>query len=174
MLPAHNIPDVSKQGCKKLHPTDATQNFGLFLGGPQQNPHLSVVDYSEVVGYDGERLGYGVQTEVARKSGDLLPLLVWENFTTEEKWIEQAKERGESTEFPGSPGVFALSPPYEKAVLVISENCPARYVNDAKGVSGSKQNIQFVQHTDPKEIYYDPMKGIPFATSSGDQRYCGF
>ena len=89
----------------------------------------------------------------------MLPLLVWGTLTTEEKFIERAESKGESTEFPTSPGVFALNAPYETTVIVVSENCPARYVNDSKGLNASP-NIQFVQHKDPRELYYNSMKGM--------------
>ena len=159
MLPPNNIPDALKQGVKKLHPTDATQNLGLFVA--QQDEHnLSIVEYKDVVGYKGEPLGFGVRTEVARKKGDLMGLIVLGNFTTEEKFVETAKANGEPTEFPRSPGAFALQTPYEKVVCMVSDNCPARYVNDAKDVKGAKPNMQFVQHSDPRELFFDPMLGL--------------
>ena len=49
MLP-NNLPDANKKGCKKLHPTDATQNFGTFLP-INQDPELAVVDYKDIAGY---------------------------------------------------------------------------------------------------------------------------
>jgi hypothetical protein len=64
MLPSDNIPSVSKQGAKKLHPTDATQNFGTFQGGPQAEIFLKVADFSDVKGHEGKSLGRGVITTV--------------------------------------------------------------------------------------------------------------
>jgi hypothetical protein len=58
------MPNVSKQGAKKLHPHDATQNFGTFLGGPPEEIGLEVVDFSDVVGFGGQPLGQGVVTQV--------------------------------------------------------------------------------------------------------------
>ena len=160
MLPLNNIPVEGKRGSQKLHPTDAMQNFGCFIAGQNEDANLVAVSYDEVLGYDGKSLGFGVRTEIARKPGDMLPLLVWGTFTTEEKWVQNATELGEPTDFPATPGVFALQTPYEKTVCVMSENCPARYVNDSKGVPNAKPNIKFVQHRDPRELFYDPLKGL--------------
>ena len=151
---------MSKQGCKKLHPTDPLQNFGTFLGGHEEDPGLSVANYTNVHGYHGQDLGWGVKTEVARQKGDMLPLLVWGDFTTEEKFIEQAKAKGLPTEFPPIPGAFALHTPYEKTVCMIAENCPARFVNDARGVTSASANIQFLQHIDPRDLCHDYSKGL--------------
>ena len=85
----------------------------------------------------------------------MLPLLVWGNFTTEEKFVAEKKDKGEEPIFPASPGVFALQKPYEKVVCIISDNCPARYVNDSKGVPGATANIQIVQHYDPRTLSYE-------------------
>lgn len=90
----------------------------------------------------------------------MLPLLCWGTFTTEEQYQAEAKARNEPTDFPAIPGVFALQKPYEKMVCLISDNCPARYVNDCKGVAGAVPNIMFVQHDDPRTLHYDPMKGL--------------
>lgn len=90
----------------------------------------------------------------------MLPLLCFGVLTTEEKYIEQAKARNEPQEFPSIPGVFSLQPPYEKVVLILSDNCPARYVNDCRGVRGAKPNIMFVQHPDPRQLFHDNYKGI--------------
>ena len=159
MLPPTNMPDPSKQGVKKLHPTDATQNLGLFLAN-QEDHHLSIVDYKEVLGYQNEALGFGVRTEVARKAGDMMGLIVFGSFITEEKFVETAKAKGESTDFPRNPGAFALQTPYEKVICIVADNCPARYVNDAKGVRGAKANVQFLQHPDPRELFFEPMLGL--------------
>jgi len=126
----------------------------------QEPTNLAVVDYAKEKGYQGKSLGMGVRTDVARKALAFLPLLVWGKFTTEEKWIEQAQERGDPTDFPHVPGVFALQKPYEKCVCVISDNCPARYVNDSIGIPNCKPNIHFVQHPDLRELFHDPMKGV--------------
>ena len=64
MLPTHNIPSANKKGTKQLHPTDATQNFGLFLGGPQEPTHLKVVDCGDLRGFNDKKVGLGVFTEV--------------------------------------------------------------------------------------------------------------
>ena len=82
LLPPTNMPDPSKQGVKKLDPTDATQNLGLFLAN-QEDHHLSIVDYKEVLGYQNEALGFGVRAEVARKAGDMMGLIVFGSFITE-------------------------------------------------------------------------------------------
>jgi len=90
----------------------------------------------------------------------MLPLLCFGNFTTEFKYKEEAKARHLPEDFPPIPGVFALSKPYEHTVCLISENCPARYVNDAKNVHGATNNIQFLQHDNPRELFHDSMKGL--------------
>lgn len=90
----------------------------------------------------------------------MLPLLCFGTLTTEEKFIELAKARNEPEEFPAVPGVFSLQAPYEKVVLVLSDNCPARYVNDCKGVNAATPNIMFVQHPDPRMLFHDKQKGI--------------
>jgi hypothetical protein len=77
--------------------------------------------------------------------------------------------------------VFALSKPYEQWICAIAESCPARsgahkqaeylcictnhflcfrFVNDAKGVKGKRNNIRFFQHTDPRELAMDYSKGL--------------
>ena len=160
LLPPNNFPDAAKRGIKKLHPTDATQNLGVFLAGPQEEPYLSIVDYTEVIGFQDAPLGMGVRTDVERKTGNLMGPLVFGNFTTEEKFVETAKANDEPTEFSRNPGAFALQTPYEHVVCILADNCPARYVNDAKGVPGAKPNIQFLQHTDPRQLFFDPMLGL--------------
>ena len=122
---------------------DASQNLGLFI--PNEDPHhLSIADYREVNGYLGEPLGFGVRTEVAIREGDMISLIVFGHFITEEKFVEDAKAKGEPTEFPRNPGAFSLQTPYEKCVCLVADNCPA------KDVAGAKPNIQFVQHPDPR------------------------
>jgi hypothetical protein len=153
------MPDPSKQGVKKLHPTDATQNLGLFVTN-QEEHNLSIVDYSEVKGYEGEPLGFGVRTDVARKKGELMGLIVFGELTTEEKFVKEAQAKGEPPEFPRNPGAFALQTPYEEGVCLVADNCPARFVNDAKGVPGAKPNIRFVQHPDPRQLFFDPLRGL--------------
>jgi hypothetical protein len=90
----------------------------------------------------------------------MLPLLCFGILTTEEKYIEQAKAKNEPEDFPAIPGVFALQSPYEKVVMILSENCPARYVNDCKGIKNAQPNIKFVQHPDPRMLFHDKFKGI--------------
>jgi hypothetical protein len=94
------------------------------------------------------------------KEGDMLPLLCWGNFTTEAKFKHEAKANNTPEEFPAIPGVFALQKPYEELVCMIADNCPARYVNDSKGVKGATPNIVFVQHSDPRDLFHDPLKGL--------------
>ena len=108
MLPPHNMPDVTKQGVRKLHATDAKENIGLFI--PHEPKHnLTIVDYSDVKGYEGESLGWGVRTEVALKKGNMISLLVYGVLGTEEKFVEAAKAKGESPEFSRNPGAFAFA-----------------------------------------------------------------
>ena len=153
------MPDPSKQGVKKLHPTDATQNLGLFL--PNEEPHkLAIVDYKDMHGHLGTSLGFGVRTDVARKAGDLLGIIVFGTFITEEKFVENALANGEPTDFPRSPGAFALQKPYEKVGCIAADNCPARYINDAKGVPGAVNNCKIVQHPDPRKLCFDAMLGL--------------
>jgi hypothetical protein len=162
LLPPNNLPNASKQGVKKLHPTDATQNLGLFLAD-QEAHNLSIVDYQDVLGYEGKPLGRGVRTDVERKAGDKLGLIVFGTFNTEEKFVQAAKAKDKDAKedsFPRNPGAFALQTPYEQVSCIVADNCPARYVNDAKGVVGAKVNIQFVQHADPRLLYFDPMLGL--------------
>lgn len=85
----------------------------------------------------------------------MLPLLVWGDFTTEEKFMEERAANNEEMQFPTSPGVFALQKPYEKVVCLMSANCPARYVNDCLGVAGTSPNIKIVQHDDPRQLQSD-------------------
>ncbi len=94
------------------------------------------------------------------KKGDMLSMLVWGQFTTETAYQHEQIAKGESGEFPAIPGAFALLKPYEENVCLISPNCPARYVNDCKGVKGATANILFVQHDNPRDLYFDPMKGL--------------
>ena len=142
-----------------MHATEAAENFGTFLGGKQEDPGLSIVSYDDVIGFNDEKLGSGVRTDVDRKKGDMIPL-VFGAFITEEKYIEEAKIEGRDLEFPQFPGVFALSKPYEKLVCVMPVSCPSAYVNDAKGVDGAQPNIHFLQHDNPRELYHDPMLGL--------------
>ena len=151
---------VNKKGANKLHSTDCNLNFGTFLGNVEEDEKLSIVDYNSVVGYMDINLGMGVRTEVAWKTGDKLPLLVWGTFITEQKFKEDAILNGTSQEYPTSPGVYALSSPYEETACIVADNCPARYVNDAKGVPEASTNIQFLQHPNPRELYYDARKGL--------------
>lgn len=90
----------------------------------------------------------------------MLPLLVWGTFTTEQAYLETAKQEGRSEVFPSTPGVFALQRPYESIVCVVNGNCPARYINDAIGVPGATNNIKICQHTNPRELYFDAFKGL--------------
>ena len=87
-------------------------------------------------------------------------MLCFGNFTTEAKWVAEAIARELPQTFPASPGVFALQHPYEMTVCVIADNCPARYVNDAKDITDASPNIVFVQHEHPRELYHDPLKGM--------------
>ena len=160
MLPPNNLPIVNQRGVKKLHPTDALQNFGTFTPGLVEEPQLCVMDLKGQTGYNGLDLGLSVHAVVDIAEGELLQCCVFGYFTTEEKYKQNARERGEPEEYPLTPGVFALLPPYENTVCVMAENCPARYINDSKGIAGAKPNIKFVQHPDPRELYYDPMKGM--------------
>ena len=97
---------------------------------------------------------------MARKNGEMLPLLCFGDFTTEEAYKQTQRARGEPEDFPAIPGVFALRCPYEQTVCQLSTNCPARYVNDCKGVKNAKHNVNFVQHEDPRGLFHDPMRGL--------------
>ena len=90
----------------------------------------------------------------------MLPLIVWGTFTTESKYYEACKEKNELEEYKAIPGVYALQKPYEELVCAIASNCPARFVNDARGVRNATANIRFVQHNNPRELYYDHKKGL--------------
>jgi hypothetical protein len=57
------MPNASKHGARKVHPTDASQNFGTFLG-PEQDIYLKVVDCGDQTGFEGKKLGRGVITTV--------------------------------------------------------------------------------------------------------------
>jgi len=87
----------------------------------------------------------------------MLPLLVFGKFSTEVKYLEvnEFENLPAAGTFPGIPGVFALRTPYENIVLMLDERCPARYVNDARGVTGAKYNIHFVQHASPRDLFYE-------------------
>jgi hypothetical protein len=45
-------------------------------------------------------------------------------------------------------------------ILILHDNCPARYVNDAKGRVNVPQNVKFVQHPNPQSLYHDTDKGL--------------
>ena len=139
---------------------DTDKNFGTFTS-TERNHGLSIVDYSDVQGIEGRPLGMGIRTDVERENGDMLGICVFGEIMTKAQDMEAAKEKGEPVDdFPAIPGVFALQKPYEETVIVIADNCPARYVNDARGVPGATCNIQFLQHPNPKSLYYDHTKGL--------------
>lgn len=109
----------------------------------------------------------------------MLQLLVWGTFTTEEKYLEI---EGRDKSFPPIPGMFALQTPYENTVLAVSENCPARYVNDARDIPEARNNIKFVQHDNPRDLFHDKMKGLHLflqaqvieVINEGDQLFCDY
>ena len=159
MLPPDNIPVPTRRGIRKLDPTDAKNNFGMFASA-EGDHNLEVADYKDIIGNNGESLGLGVRTKVDIKNGEMLPLIVWGTFTTEEKYRQEALAKDEPTDYPRIPGAYALQKPYENVACLMSPLCPARYVNDCRGVLGAVQNIKFVQHPNPRELYYNTMLGM--------------
>ena len=78
--------------------------------------------------------------------GDLLPLSVWGQLMPLAAYKQEMKERGES-----KLNCFELGPPYAGMALVIDDRCPARFVNDSRGIT-NKPNIHFMQHPDVREL----------------------
>lgn len=86
--------------------------------------------------------------------------MVWGAFKFLPEYEAELMRQNGVADLPASPGVFALRAPYEGIVLVIDERCPARFVNDAKGVADADYNIEFEQHPDPRELYHSKDKGM--------------
>jgi hypothetical protein len=85
---------------------------------------------------------------------------VWGTFRNEHDYTRELKMKTGVTAFPDKPGVFALQYPYEGTLIVIDKRCPAQFVNDAKGVNGASNNIEFPQHQNPRMLAFDKMKGL--------------
>lgn len=90
--------------------------------------------------------------------GEFLPIIVWGRLVNEAAFDMELKEKG--LPYPANPGTFGLDSPYEGITLVIDERCPARYVNDAMGVAGAEVNVGFIQHKNPRELFYNKEKGL--------------
>jgi hypothetical protein len=90
----------------------------------------------------------------------MLPVIAFGTLKLLETYQDELEAQHGSREVPPSPGCFALSEPYEGMVLIIHDHCPARYVNDAIGRQGITKNVQFLQHRDPRSLFYDHEKGL--------------
>jgi hypothetical protein len=98
--------------------------------------------------------------QVARKQGEYLPVIAFGTIKLLETYQDELEVRFGKRDVPVNPGCFALSAPYEGFVLIIHDQCPARYVNDAKDRPDVTKNVQFHQHPDPRSLYYEPEKGF--------------
>ena len=74
--------------------------------------------------------------------------------------LSKLKQKACPPSFLLSLVLLLLHTPYEKTVCMIAENCPARFVNDARGVTSASANIQFLQHIDPRDLCHDYSKGL--------------
>lgn len=91
----------------------------------------------------------------------MLPLTVWGRIVSEAVYdAEQRDKPARGDVEVQEPGQFALYSPYEGVILIIDERCPARYVNDASGVSGAEVNVDFMQYPDARELHYNREKGL--------------
>ena len=77
----------------------------------------------------------------------MLPVSVWGKLMPLSAYREEVKAKG------GGPlNCFELEPPYTGMALVIDDRCPARFVNDSRGIA-SKPNIQFKQHPNLRQLH---------------------
>jgi hypothetical protein len=87
-----------------------------------------------------------------------LPLFVWGSLKSEEELTRQRVDQSLDPKFPPTPGVFALLSPYEGMCCECDIRCPAKYVNDSKGVQDATPNIVIAQYPKPMELL-DGTKG---------------
>jgi hypothetical protein len=97
---------------------------------------------------------------VARHLGEKLPVIAFGTFKLLDTYQDELEVQTGSREVPVRPGCFALSEPYHGMVLILHDNCPARYINDAKGRPNKSKNVQFYQHPDPRSLAYDSEQGL--------------
>jgi hypothetical protein len=96
-----------------------------------------------------------------RKRGERMPIYVWGRIMSEQQYEQELIDQGKPAEFPASPGVFALSYPYEGTVLIMDERCPAKFINSHHGRGAQVlPNVKFEQHPKPLELSMDANMGL--------------
>jgi hypothetical protein len=111
----------------------------------------------------------------------LLPLFAWGTIASEQEYGNFLYNEQGNVEFPAEPGVMALSFPYEGMVIALDPRCPARYVNDAKGVPNAEPNVVFEMNPHPNELL-DGSKGLQMLVQAkttkqikeGEQLFCDY
>ena len=92
-------------------------------------------------------------------------MCVYGLFKSSAEYAQELFLKTGSSEFPSSPGVLALSYPYEGVVIVIDASCPARYLNCIQGrlTPDKKQlthNVIIEMDPNPMILATDPNKGL--------------
>ena len=94
-----------------------------------------------------------------------MAICVYGLFKSSAEYAQELFLKTGSSEFPSSPGVLALSYPYEGVVIVIDASCPARYLNCIQGrlTPDKKQlthNVIIEMDPNPMILATDPNKGL--------------
>lgn len=77
-----------------------------------------------------------------------------------EQYLDEQEAADLPREIPTTPGVFILQYPYQNTICILDPRCPVRYVNDARGVTGAKNNVKFFMNTNVLELMLNSALGL--------------